>query len=323
MRESPATEPNESFMYPNATQSSTYNLLVGLQPLPPPAYKADREKKSILTSLFLDSTRDDLKSMPEFNNFSEEDFDIPIDDSAHTALHWAASLARPDLLRALIARGASIYRVNTGGETALIRAARTTNNLDQSSFPELLELLGPTIEMRDNRGQTVLHHIATTSAIKGRSSACRYYLESLLEFVVRQGSAPISQQDSTNGDLSKGKNKPIGLARFMREIVDAQDLAGDTALNLAARVSSRSIVQQLLEVGANPTMANRGGLKPLDFGVGEDSNTAEPPRSSQTSRPSSLKSPSHNRVGDIGKQLQERRSIWSKQDSGRLTSCQC
>ena len=292
-------------MYSGLGQPQTETAVGGLQPLPPPVSSAALEKQSTLMSLFLDSHRDDLSDVPGIERLSEEDFDIPIDPGAHTALHWAASLARPSLLSALIARGASIFRVNGGGETALMRAARTTNNLDQNSFPELLELLGPTIEIRDNRGQTVLHHIAVTSAIKGRSSACRYYLDSLLEFVVRQGSAPNSQQDSFNGDTLQNRQKPIGLARFMSEIVNAQDIAGDTALNLAARINNRSIIQQLLEVGANPSIPNRGGLKPLDFGVGGDPGIRELPSSTQNSMSSSQRSTSENRVGDSSKQLLE------------------
>ena len=305
IRESTPTEPNESFLYSTVVQPQAENVVGGLQPLPPPVSNAALEKQSILASLFLDPLRDDLSDVPGIERLSEEDFDIPIDNGAHTALHWAASLAKPSLLGALISRGASIYRVNGGGETALMRAARTTNNLDQSSFPDLLELLGPTIEMRDNRGQTVLHHIAVTSAIKGRSSACRYYLDSLLEFVVRQGSASNSQQESFNADLPQSKHKTIGLARFMSEIVNAQDIAGDTALNLASRINNRSIIQQLLEVGANPSIPNRGGLKPLDFGVGGDVGLIELPNSTQNSLSSSQKSTSDNRVGDSSKQLLE------------------
>ena len=305
MRESTPTEPNESFIYPGFIHPTLESGVLGLQPLPPPVGTLALEKQSILQSLFLDPTRDDLNDVRGIETLSEEDFDIPIDNCAHTALHWAASLAKPSLLKALIARGASIYRVNGGGETALMRAARTTNNLDQSSFPELLELLGPTIEMRDNRGQTVLHHIAVTSAIKGRSSACRYYLDSLLEFVVRQGSNSNSQQVSFNGDLSQNKHKPIGLARFMSEIVNAQDIAGDTALNLAARINNRSIIQQLLEVGANPSIPNRGGLKPLDFGIGGDVGLADLQHSGQNSLSSSQKTAAENRVGDSSRQLLE------------------
>lgn len=287
IRESTPAEYGQSFAYQqhSCSQLSIDLSILGLPPLPQPTSNLDIEKQQILTSLFLDPSQTDFSNHPALLNLSGEDLDIPIDPTAHTALHWAATLARTSLLRALISKGASIFRLNGGGETALIRAALTTNNLDQGSFPELLELLGPTIEIRDGRGRTVLHHIAVSSAVQGRSAACRYYLESLLEFVVRQGSAASSQQNSFNNGAESltPPMKSIGLARFMSEIVNAADMSGDTALNLTARIGNKSIIHQLLEVGANPAIPNRGGLKPVDFGVG-DPETTEVQPSSQTSK---------------------------------------
>ena len=284
MREVSPTEPNESFVYqpqPNMDITTT-----GLAPLPQPTSDAMLQKQQLLMNLFLDPSQTDFSKHPALLRLSAEDLDIPIDKTAHTALHWAATLARTSLLRALISKGASIFRLNGGGETALIRAALTTNNLDQNSFSELLELLGPTIEIRDGRGRTVLHHLAVSAAVKGRSEASRYYLESLLEFVVRQGSAQNSQQTSFNGPeaVLVSAMKPIGLARFMAEIVNAQDISGDTALALAARIGNMSITQQLLEIGANPTIPNRGGLKPIDFGVGGEPEPTDVEPSSQIAK---------------------------------------
>lgn len=301
MRDTTPTEPNESFVYDQYPQPLADQMVVALEPLPHPVSVSAKGKQQSLASLFIDSTREDPSYVPNLDGLSGEDLDIPIDGTGHTALHWAATLAKPALMRALIAKGASIFRVNTGGETALMRAALVTNNLDQNSFSELLELLGPTIEMRDGKGRTVLHHIAVSSAIRGRSSACRYYFDSLLEFVVRQGSASNSQKNSFAPDVAQQqKHRPIGLARFMSEIVNAQDINGDTALNLAARIDNKSTVQQLLEVGANPSIPNRGGLKPLDFGVGID---VESHPSSQNSLSSSQKATTENRVGDLSKEL--------------------
>ena len=289
MQDATFPEPNDSYMYHNGfSQHAMESAVLGVQPLPQPIGDAAQEKVQLLTSLFLDSSQTDFSNHPAFSRLSGEDLDIPIDATAHTALHWAATLARTSLLSSLIKHGASIYRVNGGGETALIRAALTTNNLDQSSFPELLKLLGPTIEMRDGRGRTVLHHIAVSSAVKGRSPACRYYLESLLEFVVHEGSTFSNQQSSFDPSHEAHGLQParsMGLARFMSEIVNAVDMSGDTALNLAARIGNKSIIQQLLEVGANPTIANRGGLKPVDFGVGGEPEPDDSQPSSQASLP--------------------------------------
>lgn len=302
MRDITPSDPTYSIAYQQgASQSHIDYKIIGLHPLPQPMTKLAIEKQQILTNLFLDPAQSDFSSHPALLRLSGEDLDIPIDGTAHTALHWAATLARTSLARALIEKGANIYRLNAAGETALIRAALTTNNLDKGSFPELLELLGPTIEICDGRGRTVLHHMAVSSAVKGRAAACRYYLESLLEFVVRQGSATNSHQNSFHHPEPSGvAPRSIGLARFMSEIVNAEDMSGDTALNLAARIGNKSIIQQLLEVGANPAIPNRGGLKPMDFGVGGDPELLDPCTDSQMSRTAG-----HHTVSKVAESSQE------------------
>jgi regulatory protein SWI6 len=266
-REVSPTEPNESFVYRQHDQNMVEQdeTPMALPPLPMLGTQSAERKRALLMSLFMNPSQSDFTNHEAFLTLSREDLDIPVDNTAHTALHWAATLARMPLLRALIASGASIFRVNGGGETPLMRACIVTNNLDMGSFPDLLELLGPTIEIRDDRGRTVLHHIAVTSAVKGRSQASKYYLESLLEFVVRRGSAPNSQQNYLGGPSAV---KSMGIGRFMSEIVNAQDKSGDTALNIAARIGNRSIISQLLEVGADASIPNRADLRPVDFGIG-------------------------------------------------------
>ncbi|TEA11471.1 Start control protein cdc10 [Colletotrichum sidae] len=264
------TEPNESFIYSQANPPAHD----GQSPLTPLAYEMSPDaeaKRSMLMSLFLDSAASDQSKLDMLRGLLPEELDMPIDNRSHTALHWAATLSRMPLLHALIAAGASPFRVNASGETPLVRACSVTNSWEFSSFTELLDVLGGTIEIRDSKGRTVLHHIAVTCAVKGRNAASRYYLESLLEWVVRQGSVPEGQNTNGNGSNppSNSQNQPkMGIARFMSEIVNAQDHAGDTALNIAARIGNRSIISQLLEVGADPNIANRAGLRPVDFGIG-------------------------------------------------------
>lgn len=271
------TEPNESFIYNQGSINDRDGPEDGAGPLPPLPFEMSPDvemKRSMLMGLFMDSSATDTSKHNMLRTFTPLELDMPIDPQSHTALHWAATLARMPLLRALIAFGASPYRVNSSGETALMRACLVTNSMDHGSFPDLLEVLGSTIEARDHKGRTVLHHIAVTSAVKGRNAASRYYLESLLEWVVRQGSVPSSQNAQTNGAAPNGSQSQapkMGIARFMCEIVNAQDSSGDTALNIAARIGNRSIISQLLEVGADPNIANRVGLRPMDFGIGGES----------------------------------------------------
>lgn len=267
------TEPNESFIYSQAGVDGHHSGHDGYTPLRPLPFEKSLEaenRRNALMGLFMESNASDQEKHELLRSMTPLELDCPIDTQSHTALHWAATLSRMPLLRALIAYGASPLRVNASGETALMRACVVTNSMDHNSFPELLEVLGGTIDVRDDKGRTVLHHIAVTSAVKGRNIASRYYLESLLEWVVRQGSAPSSQNaPAINGNGNSIPAK-MGIGRFMSEIVNAQDHSGDTALNIAARIGNRSIISQLLEVGADPHIANRAGLRPLDFGIGGD-----------------------------------------------------
>jgi len=53
-------------------------------------------------------------------------------------------------------------------------------------------------------------------------------------------------------------------------LVDLTDDHGDTALNLAARFGARHLVEQLMDVGANPDIENFAGLTPSNFGFGRN-----------------------------------------------------
>lgn len=265
------TEPNESFIYSQAGlrmhEPAEHD---GVSPLPPLPFDesvdAELNRKTLL-SLFADP--EEPNAFEELQQLSPMELDMPIDSQQHTALHWAATLSRMHIVQALIKHGANPFRVNSEGQTALMRAVIVTNSHDNFSFAELLDLLGHTLEVADNKGRTVLHHIVVTSAIERRHATSKYYLDCLLEWVVRQGSQPSSQENGMNGNsLAPNPVPKIGLGRFMTEVVNAQDKVGDTALNLAARISNRSIISQLLEVHADPGIANRVGLRPRDFGIG-------------------------------------------------------
>ncbi|KAF2089401.1 start control protein cdc10 [Saccharata proteae CBS 121410] len=287
MRDGSPTEPNESFMYHQASQhaSTDGEVPAALPPLPPPGDAAAQEKQAALLDLFQDNqSRTDYSSHPAIVHLSGSDLDMPLDQSANTALHWAATLARVSVMRLLISKGANIFRGNAAGQTPLMAAVAVNNSLDHSCFPELLELLAPLIEVRDDSGRTILHHIAVASGVKGRAASSKYYLEALLEFLVRSTTGQ-SSQSSFDGSTAK----PIGLMRFMSEMVNARDVAGNTALNLVARIGNRSIIQQLLEVKADATIANYKGLRPVDFGVGDD-----PERNNQQSS-NAIGSPSKQR----------------------------
>ncbi|KAL6702453.1 transcriptional regulator swi6 [Coniothyrium glycines] len=264
------TEPSESFYQHQTRHRITLpdgEVPSALPPLPHPDTKSNEEKQAMLTDLFADQTRTDFTNHPAILHLSGADLDMPIDNTSNTALHWAATLARVSLMRLLVSKGANMFRGNASGQTPLMSAVSVNNSLDHSCFPETLEILAPLIELRDSQGRTILHHIAVTCAIKGRAASSKYYLEALLEYLVRSN---IGASQVPSFHESSNYPKPIGLMRFMQEMVNARDKAGNTALNLAARIGNRNIISQLMEVQADPTIPNHKGTRPIDFGVGSD-----------------------------------------------------
>ncbi|KAF9926068.1 transcriptional regulator swi6 [Linnemannia zychae] len=201
--------------------------------------------RSILMAIFLNDDTEEIPPLLTDPTIPEDlDIDLVIDDQGHTALHWAAALARIRVLELLVQKHADVRRVNLNGESALIRAVLVTNNYDKQSFPHLLSILHRVIPVVDNKNRTVLHHIAMMAGVRGRGAASRYYMECLLEWIACNG-----------GDFAS--------------IIDIQDKNGDTALTIAARVGDRYLARFLLDVGANREIENKVGLRAGDFGIDE------------------------------------------------------
>lgn len=211
-------------------------------------------------------------------NFS---LDVSIDNKGHTALHWAACLGRISLVRDLIRYGANRLRASYEGESALVRAVLVTNNYDVKSFSKLLDLLYPNLFLVDKKGRSVLHHIASSAGITERETPSRYYMECLVKWVKEQtkvfefGTEKPRQSTPEDGkssaeskavDKSNFKSK-FSYDSFVANVVNLKDKNGDTALNIAARIGDKFIVDLLLGFNADPYLANRAGLRPIDFGI--------------------------------------------------------
>lgn len=168
------------------------------------------------------------------------DVNVIIDDEGHTSLHWAAAMGRLKLVNILIDLGADIYRVNYKGQTALMRSVLFTNNFDAKSFLFLIDMLKKTIFNIDKKDQTVFHHVAATASWKGKVHASRYYMECLIETLASNRSELIS-------------------------ILNVQDVYGDTALSIAARIGNKKLVRLLIDAGASAEIANEEGMTAQDY----------------------------------------------------------
>lgn len=181
------------------------------------------------------------------------DVNVIIDDEGHTSLHWAAAMGRLKLVSILIELGADIYRVNYKGQTALMRSVLFTNNFDAKSFLFLIDMLKKTIFNIDKKDQTVFHHVSATASWKGKVHASRYYMECLIE------------------TLSMNQSELIS-------ILNVQDVYGDTALSIAARIGNKKLVRLLMEAGASAEIANEDGMTAQDYlSEVERNNRFQPP----------------------------------------------
>jgi regulatory protein SWI6 len=199
--------------------------------------------RAVLMSLFLNEDPDHIPDLfLQHNTPKDLNIELVIDDQGHTALHWAAALARLKTLRQLVERGADIQRTNFAGETALMRSVLVTNNYGQQCFSDLLDILFESINSVDQQKRTVLHHMALTAGIPRRATACSYYMNILIQRV---------QEKLTEDEKSR--------------LLEARDNNGDTALNIAARLGNRKMMITLIKAGADRYAANNVGLKPEDF----------------------------------------------------------
>ncbi|PVF92812.1 apses-domain-containing protein [Serendipita vermifera] len=180
------------------------------------------------------------------------DINAIIDDKGHTTLHISSALGKLAIVEALIARGADVHRGNYRGETALIRAVLSSNNYRAQTFERLLNALQQSLRTKDQSHMTVLHHISQISGLSTRVMEAKYYLETILMWV------------------GKHQNNKFDT------LLDLCDENEDTALNIAARLGSKAIVNTLINFGSDIRSTNKFGMRPVDYGIIEG-HTAETP----------------------------------------------
>lgn len=193
-------------------------------------------------------------------------WDIPIDGHGNTALHWLCSIASVSIIKSLVERGANRLYGDKKGETALVKSVKSVNNYDLETFEELLDYMYPCLVELDSLNRTVLHHIVLTSGMQGCSAAAKYYLDVLMGWIVKKQSRTlVTTPGHPNSDFIINE---LGLKWFVANVVNAKDSNGDTCLSIAARLGNISIVEALLDYGADPYITNNSGLESIDFGAG-------------------------------------------------------
>ncbi|KAI9891540.1 MAG: hypothetical protein M1814_002663 [Vezdaea aestivalis] len=166
---------------------------------------------------------------PAFN------INAPIDDHGYAALHWAAAMGDIDVCKDLINRHADTAVRSERGETPLIRGIMFTNNYEKQTMPKLVNLLKTTVPLTDDGDNSVFHHIAM-GVTKGKGECTRYYQETI-----------INKLSETLGTDE------------VRKILDMQNIVGDTALHIAARMGCKKVCRSLQGYSASVDIPNKDG----------------------------------------------------------------
>lgn len=253
------------------------------KPFKPRLSSSSHRRRQQLLSLF-QTDNVDVRTAFELGPEERPDWDVDmvIDEQGHTALHWACALAKMSIITQLIELGADIHRGNYSGETPLIRSVLTTNHAEAGTFSQLLDQhLGTTVRTLDHAYGSVIHHIALSAGLKGRIACARGYMAAVLEWIAKEvtkdrglaaaAATPTTATSTNNANAAAGASAPSPAPQdspiSLKHLVDLQDVRGDTALSVAARVGSRPLVNLLLDAGADKAKANKLGLRPCDFGI--------------------------------------------------------
>lgn len=179
--------------------------------------------------------------IPYFLYNPPADFNIneAIDDEGHTALHWAASIGNLNLVHLLLSKGANPLVVSNYGLNPLSKSISFNNCHDLKNFPQIIEALEACLINTDINGRTPLHYLCQFSKVGTKLPALTYYLGIIFNKLVFM----------TESNKASGVN-------LMKNVIDHQDVNGDTCLHIAARSRCNEFVKFFLSNGARDDLIN-------------------------------------------------------------------
>ncbi|EMG46825.1 hypothetical protein G210_2920, partial [Candida maltosa Xu316] len=184
---------------------------------------------------------DDNAEIPYFIVYPPANFNInePIDDEGHTPLHWAASIGNYDMIHLLMSKGANPLVVNSFGLNPLSKLISFNNCFELQNFPKVLDDLELCLINTDINGRTPLHYLCEFAKAKNKAESLNYYLKVILsKLTILSNQSQVRQID------------------LMKNVLNHQDVHGDTCLHIAVRSNSASIAKLILQYGAHDDLEN-------------------------------------------------------------------
>ena len=162
--------------------------------------------------------------------YHPRDIDIVIDDQGHTAVTlgccpWSYS----DPGSPPCGSGADARRLNYSGESALIRAVKVTNNYENQTFHDLLELLHDAIPLI--RLIKLPPPYCFTAGDEDCEKAARYYMEGLLAWIARLADGYVLGPDDKASGTAESPTQNRRLTDSLTSFAPLYDIGSKTFHN--------------------------------------------------------------------------------------------
>jgi ankyrin repeat protein len=205
--------------------------------------EVDSRNNDGLTPLFIaweEGVNSDMMQL-----FLKHNLDMHVhDDEGNTPLHLAAENGLLELAQILLERNADVNSQNNHGSTPLLLAS-------ELGYPDIVQLLldnHADLDVRDTDGNTPLH----CAAIGGQLEVAQLLLRLNVEVNSRdnKGSTPLHLTSTGSWRLSEGSPAIVQLLLDHGADVQARNLIGKTALEVACGPEKQEIVRLLSQHAA-------------------------------------------------------------------------
>ncbi|TFJ85332.1 hypothetical protein NSK_003380 [Nannochloropsis salina CCMP1776] len=200
------------------------------------------------------------KQLPAIRGYLQEDvrlIDLQDDTYGMSPLIWSCVMGHDDVAAWLLARGASVDLVDSGGRSALFYASKI-------GYLDLVSVLlkhNPDVRKQSTEDvvKALIDHACSLPPLSSKSNAC---------FSSSHSSFASTTVTTTSRAAASSLSSSSVQSPAIKEYLDLVTRRGNSAVHCASRFPQ--ILKILLQKGANPTLVNREGHTALEIAMAKN-----------------------------------------------------